>query len=586
MRNLIKIGMILFFALAQTSANADDNNGETKPIKILIGTSNLAPYITDIILPNFSTDIKDGNEITEIIKGLAASKKVKVTVVAPMMLGIYKNMQKYDIRSTGTYITVPMPFGEDGKSIDVQVLLYETTTDYGVKVIFVGEPYESGLFKQVEQNELSNVQNTLKKYSFLSKAILEVAKLNDYDVIHTFRWTTSMVPWYKKYWERYASITAKTEHSFFSSDAMAFNADMAADTDNKKILQIEEKYYNAFVDGSIASHNKIRFQKFASAANLKTDMIYPDINDAILEELLLSYQHLSTGEDIVDIRLNELATYSLTENANVKAYIAQNPSKFGNKKFLDALVTRIENDEYLPAKKSLCSQATMIVTALSDSDYTTDQALYSRILALPKTIEDAVEDQQRSNIMSYLKTKGIETKTDAISYFEKNFSEILYYAKEGDNLDKISASKEDMLALTAVYLFTFRDYGAFFTPESYTMFMGTTKNESLDGLLNYLDGSVSPIFKFYKALAAALIIANSANENISKYYVQGAEKSVPTNFMDLVEGTSLGRDFAGLVVKDRADVEFLYLTGALKNLLPEKTDVTTKLNTLEDILKK
>jgi hypothetical protein len=89
-------------------------------------------------------------------------------------------------------------------------------------------------------------------------------------------------------------------------------------------------------------------------------------------------------------------------------------------------------------------------------------------------------------------------------------------------------------------------------------------------------------------LASVLVITNPVNEDVSKYYVKGPEKDIPKDLMSLLEGTTIGQDFADITVQGRTDIEDLYLieTTTLKNVLPERTDVTAKLDAIEEITKK
>ncbi len=594
MKFFIKLFLVFFcISFTQNSLSAqqtEENPATEKKIRLLVGTSNLSPYITDIIPSRISWEIQDGEEVTKIIKALAAYEKdLEITVVAPMMLDMYKDMKKNNIKETGTYIKVPMPFGEKGKSVEMEVMLYETVTDYGVKIIFVGEPYQSGLFNSIGSRELAYQEKALEKYSFLSKAILEIAKLNGndyYDVIHTLRWTTSMVPWYKKYWPRYSVLTANTVHTFFNSDILAMNANVEVNDNNKTTLQIDDKYYNEFVEGSIAGHNKIKFNKLSDAADLHTSVIYIGSAESHIDTIISTYKSLLGEKDVVDLYLNDLKE-NVLKGADPDSYIQQNTDRFGNTEFLDALIKKVESAETLSEKLDLCNKANTIILALDEIKYPVNKMTRNTILyEMERGITADVEEQQRNNIMSYLKTKGIESKKDAISYFENNFFKILSFAKSGDDLDLIITSKEDMLALTAIYIFVFEDNAAFLSKESYTMFMGTTINEGLDGLLNYLEMSASPIFRFYKTTASILLVCNPLNDNMSNYYVQGIENDAPKDFISFIENTSIGLDFANKFVADKTEIELVYKTEALKKVLPKENEFTTKFKAIESIVKK
>ena len=89
MKNLIKFGVLIFLVLVQVNVYA-----QNKP-KVLMGTSAIAPYTTEFLSQSRSSqEIQEGQYIEAVAKGIALSGKADVTVVAPMMSGIYNNMKK------------------------------------------------------------------------------------------------------------------------------------------------------------------------------------------------------------------------------------------------------------------------------------------------------------------------------------------------------------------------------------------------------------------------------------------------------------------------------------------------------------
>ncbi|MEI6093465.1 MAG: glycogen/starch synthase [bacterium] len=269
--------------------------------KVLYGTPEMFPYTTIGGLSNVGGDIPEA----------LVAEGEELTVVMPMWSNINKAV--FDIKPTEKYIDVPMPWGSQ------HVLLYEGKLPNGVKVLFIGEPFKSNLFKihkgrnmYYQTPEEENDNKNLKKVSFFSKAILEVDKMytkdygQDYfDIIHLHDWTTGLAAWYKKYDPRYMNIKAKVVYSIHNLGA---GAQGIFSPDKLWLLEINSKYLDPVIPGSVTNYGSINLTKAGArsadkvttvskqyALDIKTQRYGNNLNGALADLDIIGVDH---GVDI------------------------------------------------------------------------------------------------------------------------------------------------------------------------------------------------------------------------------------------------------------------------------------------------
>ena len=545
MKSIIKI--VLCTILLQAGVYA----AVTETRNTLLGTANIEPYTTIV------GETHDGKEVSIIAK-ILSSNGIDVTVVAPMYVEMYPKMKELGIKETGNHITVN----------NQQVMTYEAKSN-GITYIFVGEPYKSGLFTIPIYREVSSAESNKKvvaKYTFLSKAILEIAKAKDYDFIHSCGWGTTFVPWYKKNLPEYKNINAVTIHTVLDSDI--FTSPIYLGAEEKEVLNLDPSFYDPFANGSMVSFGKIDFTKMAcSATNCS------------------SYRanYISIYNDVDVIKRNfTLIENAIKEEKDPSVYILENSKIFGDKEFLNALLSKAERAD-LPLTEVLdyYSKANLIIGTLAERGGNgIEEAQIERLSSLPKKLATRLENDRMANTMAYLRTKGLNTEQQAFDYFVAKLSDIMRSPESTEHLSRYEA-----IQLTAAFIFTYMDNGAFYTPESYTMFMGTKKNEGQDGLFRYLEQLNVDPFKLYKVLTAALVITNPANDNVKSYITDNIDV-MPKDFVSLVAQSYCGRRFAEALSFENNDVKNLYLNKNIQDLLPNKQEMLKKLDVVRKVIDK
>jgi starch synthase len=218
-----------------------------------------------------------------------------------------------------------MPWGEKG-SDGVSYLeadLYEKYTKGNVKVIFVDEPkgetfftLPSGSSKIYDETDEEKAKHrNLTRFSFFSKAVLEVAKLygdNYYDVIHSNDWTTALVPWYKKYWSRYSGINAKTVYTIHN---LRYQGSYSPEI--LWLLQIDTKFLDPMIEGSVYNYGSINLTKAALSSTDLVSTVSPEYARDIKTEKYGEYLNgiLSTIEIIGIKHGTDLARYNPEKNS-------------------------------------------------------------------------------------------------------------------------------------------------------------------------------------------------------------------------------------------------------------------------------
>lgn len=252
--------------------NAGSNGKSVSKLRMLFATPEMYPFVQTGGLGSVSSPITE----TLSVEG------VEVVVVMPLWSLISDD--NFSIQKTGVKIRVPMPWGEKDPNGDtyLEAELYEKYTKGNVKVIFVGEPKNETFFtlssgsKKIydETDEEKAKHRNLTRFSFFSKAVLEVAKLygdNYFDVIHANDWTTALVPWYKKYWSRYSGIKAKTVYTIHN---LRYQGSYSPDI--LWLLQIEPKFLDPMIDGSVYNYGSINLTKAALSSSDLVSTVSPE----------------------------------------------------------------------------------------------------------------------------------------------------------------------------------------------------------------------------------------------------------------------------------------------------------------------
>ncbi len=203
-------------------------------------------------------------EVAEFIPAAIVKEGHAVDVVLPKWSVI--DVTTHGITPTGSSIKVSMPWGE------VEADLYEIKykTKRGVRIFLIDSPKGSQYFSVPPGEKIyyeKEYEENIVRFVFFSKAVLELAKLRGnsyYDIIHSNDWTTALVSWYKKYDPRYNDLKAKTVYSIHNLGGSQFQG--VFDFSKLWLLQIDDKYLDPTIDGSIANYGNINLTKAAAVS--------------------------------------------------------------------------------------------------------------------------------------------------------------------------------------------------------------------------------------------------------------------------------------------------------------------------------